>query len=746
MRQHKMTSRSIMQGHTDGTEPGLRALDGSMLPLERVNATGSLSNSLFEMSVEQHYRNSASRNIETVYTFPLMPDAVLLSLELQIGERRLSGTAVPVAKARQDYEEALEGGNTAALLEKSSDGLYTVSLGNLLAGETAVIRYRYAQPIATRKGSLRITIPAAVAPRYGNANSQLQPHQVPESDILAEYLLNLSVQVDGDLNGDVFECPTHKTKLSSDGEKTRIALQGAYLDRDIVLILKVPQRSAVYVAETEHGWIAYAPVAATANATDKVSSKLSLKMVIDCSGSMDGDSIKSARRGAMRAIEALSDADEFSITRFGNSYEHFSKQLKPAVNHVRAQALHYLQSTDATMGGTEMEAALNAAAKLPGASDRSDVLLVTDGQIWGVDKLVASAQKSEMRYFIVGVGSSPSHENLTRLAEATGGSYIAVTPGEDIEQAMMEQLARMRQPSAQSARLLWPAAPEWQTRLPRSLFNQEAIAVFAGLKNKPEGALNLQYTSGDGTQITETFSVSPWPGDPQFLLRVGTALRIQEFENGLHTHLTVDEVTQLAVTNNLVSQYTNYMVMMERAESEKSVDLPRIVNVKQMMTPMVMSITLNSHRITESSPRFSRTQRAYAESGSVLMDRISPYADTSLEKFATALNKRMATRNSGVVPSRIDVLKMLGIPEMLVDELMHLARDGKDERELVIALLLLLVDAGQLAPLSNDNLQTVKDLTHKISHERLSYLQSRLRDVVRQLVEADQYSTRGYIT
>jgi hypothetical protein len=310
---------------------------------------------------------------------------------------------------------------------------------------------------------------------------------------------------------------------------------------------------------------------------------------------------------------------------------------------------------------------------------------------------------------------------------------------------MMEHLTRMRQPGAQAARLVWPAAPEWQTRLPRSLFNQEAIAVFAGLKNKPEGALNLKYTSGDGTQITETFSISPWPGDPQFLLRVGTALRIQEFENGLHTHLTVDEATQLAVTNNLVSQYTNYMVMMERAESEKSVDLPRIVNVKQMKAPMVMSFSLSSHCITETSPRFSRRQSNNSGSSSNLMDRITHYADTSLEKFATALNDRMTERSAGVVPSRIEVLRRLGIPELLVREFTDRARDGEDEFELVIALLLMLADAGQLAPLSNDNLQTVKDLTHRISQERLSYLQSRLRDVVRQLVETEEHRNGGWL-
>jgi hypothetical protein len=46
--------------------------------------------------------------------------------------------------------------------------------------------------------------------------------------------------------------------------------------------------------------------------------------------------------------------------------------------------------------------------------------------------------------------------------------------------------------------------------------------------------------------------------------------------------------------------------------------------------------------------------------------------------------------------------------------------------------LLLLADVGQLTDLSAANLDIVKKLTQRISAERLSDLQSQLRDVVAQ--------------
>jgi Ca-activated chloride channel homolog len=92
-----------------------------VLPLTNVVAEGRLRNGLFQMSVEQHYRNAGRTNLETVYTFPLMPDAVLLGLELQMGERRLwPAKRCRCPTARQHYEDALEDGNSAALLERGS--------------------------------------------------------------------------------------------------------------------------------------------------------------------------------------------------------------------------------------------------------------------------------------------------------------------------------------------------------------------------------------------------------------------------------------------------------------------------------------------------------------------------------------------------------------------------------------------------------------------------------------------------
>jgi hypothetical protein len=100
-----------------------------MAPLSAVSAHGRLTGLVFELTVEQHYRNSTNRNIETVFTFPVPLRAVLLDLELEIGERKLAAQAFARRSATERYERAIDAGDTAALLESTGEGLHTVTIG-----------------------------------------------------------------------------------------------------------------------------------------------------------------------------------------------------------------------------------------------------------------------------------------------------------------------------------------------------------------------------------------------------------------------------------------------------------------------------------------------------------------------------------------------------------------------------------------------------------------------------------------
>src|SRR5262249_4826692 len=135
--------------------------------LNKVSARGRLDGLLFVLDVEQEFVNSSGRNIEAVYTFPLPSDAAILSLDVLIGERILRGVVAPRAEAETRYEKAIESGDSAVMLERSAEGLYTLNVGNLLAGETMQVRLRYGQLLRLIDRAARLTVPTVIAPRYG---------------------------------------------------------------------------------------------------------------------------------------------------------------------------------------------------------------------------------------------------------------------------------------------------------------------------------------------------------------------------------------------------------------------------------------------------------------------------------------------------------------------------------------------------------------------------------------------------
>ncbi len=149
--------------------------------------------------------------------------------------------------------------------------------------------------------------------------------------------------------------------------------------------------------------------------------------------------------------------------------------------------LRYLKidvdAIDANLGGTEMAAALQAVfgLRLPKARDTADVLLLTDGEVWQADAMIAAAKASGHRIFAIGVGSSPAEGVLRSLAEATGGACEFATPGEALEAAAGRMLSRMRQPPWRHPRIDWGSEPVWQTLLPVNVFGGDTVIAFAGM-------------------------------------------------------------------------------------------------------------------------------------------------------------------------------------------------------------------------------------------------------------------------
>ncbi len=560
-----------------------------------VQLDGQLEGLMFQASLRQHFRNPHDRHIELTYTFPLPWGAELMGVEVQLGDKLLSGSVMAKRQAESQYESTLADGDAAVMLERNGDHSYTLSLGNLAPGEDGIITLRYAQILHFEQQGLRLLIPTVIAPRYGDAilSGGMQPHQVVTHSVTTQYPFEFKLRILGELAQARIASPSHPIAVApqhgSQGLAIDISLaRQAWLDRDFVLTLDQLPQKGLCVASPDMQ--RPQEVALLASFSPQIpadtAAQTMLKILVDCSGSMAGDSMHAAKSALHGMLAELQKGDQFSLSRFGDSVTHASRALRPLTSASLRGAADWVDALDANMGGTEMEAALSSTFAITPAQG-CDILLITDGEIWGIDSCISAAKNSSQRIFIVAIGSSPAIHHLQRLAEATGGACDFVAPGEDVAPAILRMFARLRTPRLRDIRLLWPTGcePLWVAPLVPSVFDGATFHVHAKLPSLPQGEIQLlgRKQAGGAEQLIATATLPEHLGGDPLLSRMQAAARIASCDVEHEGSQKADELLQLAVDYQLLSPYTNFLLTHVRDEDQKATDMPELRQVPHML-------------------------------------------------------------------------------------------------------------------------------------------------------------------
>ena len=273
----------------------LEPLGEARIALESVDVQATVQGLYTEVVVTQVYTNLENESIEAVYTFPLPLDAVLLDLSLELNGKVLRGVVQGKTEAEEQYEDALVDGNSAILLEQLEPGLFTLNVGNLLPEEKAVVQFRYGQLCRWQGDVLRFHLPTTIAPRYGDPSAaNFAPHQVPEYSLSSERGFTLAVRIEGALAQADSDCPSHPVVVSNGDGFRLITLAGgtALMDRDFVLVLKEPVDTILegHMAPDDGMTLVLASFHPVFSG-EAPNSPRCIQLVVDCSGSMNGDSI-----------------------------------------------------------------------------------------------------------------------------------------------------------------------------------------------------------------------------------------------------------------------------------------------------------------------------------------------------------------------------------------------------------------------------------------------------------------------
>lgn len=204
---------------------------------------------------------------------------------------------------------------------------------------------------------------------------------------------------------------------------------------------------------------------------------LALSLVLDRSGSMDGDRLEAAKAASVNAVERLHPDDVISVVAFD---EQVSVVAAPAPRVRQLQLVQKLQEIESggstnlsggwLRGRQHMERALGMLGSLEGSSRR--IVLLTDGHANTgiVDpstlvELARTARTMGITTTTIGVGDGYDDDLLRAMADAGGGNSWYVERPDQAQDVLAEELGNLLSVSAQG--------------LSVTLTLADAVAVFA---------------------------------------------------------------------------------------------------------------------------------------------------------------------------------------------------------------------------------------------------------------------------
>ncbi len=241
--------------------------------------------------------------------------------------------------------------------------------------------------------------------------------------------------------------------------------------------------------------VAYLMVEAQAQASSEAV-PLSLCLVLDRSGSMQGPKLAAMKDATRRVIDTLTPQDQIAIVIFDDTVD----VLVPLTDATDRAALLAQIDQIVESGGTAMSGGMRAGQQELAKAQLTDrvgaMLVLTDGQTWGDEDdcraIATQLGQSGVKITALGLGAEWNEKLLDDIAETTGGVSDYVKDPADITRFFQRAVRAAQGTVAREARLLLRLARDVT---PRAV--HRATPVIANLGYQPIGQNDVSVRLGD---------------------------------------------------------------------------------------------------------------------------------------------------------------------------------------------------------------------------------------------------------
>jgi Ca-activated chloride channel family protein len=510
-------------------------------------------------------RNEGGGMAETEFLHPLPPGAVVTGLTLWIDGEPVEGEVLEAGEAAEIYRRIVAEIRDPALLEFVDHGLVRASVFPIPAGGERRIELEYTQIVEADAGLIRYRHPLGTelggrtAPERMSARIEISS-PVP---ITAVYSPSHDVDVDRDGRRDV----TVTWELGGEIPDSPLSLYYAVGDGEIglqVLSFRDPS------AEDPGGFFVLLASPGVAGDPDQVIAK-DVVLVVDRSGSMEGEKFRQAQDAAVFVLEALNENDRFAVISFSTGADAFASRLRPADE--AGEAVEWVERLSPA-GATNIDLALGEAFAVAGVERPTYVLFLTDGlptegEIDTDDILsnAADAATGNIRLFAFGLGYDVDTFLLDGLASQHRGTSDYVTPEEAVDETVTGLYRKLSNPVLTDLEIDFGdiAVYDLQPATLPDLFSGEQLVLTGRYREGGTTDLTVRGTAGDELH-TFTYESRGFEtrGGTEAVPRLWATRKIgsllQEIRIEGPDEETIEQIVALSIRYGIVTPYTSYLV------------------------------------------------------------------------------------------------------------------------------------------------------------------------------------------
>ena len=480
------------------------------LAMQRLWLTGRLLPAGARLVVQHVFRSDEEQPLEVIYSFPLPRDAALRGFRITGDGFEAHSELRQTEEAVKAYEKGIADGSLSALARQYGDGVVNLTVGNIRPRETVKLYLDLLAGVELRDNGFRFRYPFTLAPAYhsrmraaataGEGEMELPADEFGDmilprfrKDATSLHEVGFDLEVLHQLPVDEVGSPSHSIRVKQNGAApvhVALSTEKDVPNRDLVLDVNFRENAAqVLAGPTAGGKRHFAAVVpstlfGTASATPRRT-----VILLDRSGSMQGDPIAQAKKAIEACLAALSAEDTFGLVAFDDHVETMDSSLQPGSREQRERARSFLNQVDAR-GGTELAAGVVAAAGI--LNGAGDVLILTDGQVSGTEAILQQARAANARLFSLGIGSASQDRFLSLLARETGGISRFVTPRERVDLAAVDLFASMGRPVASQLK----AGGNVQPEAPQQVFAGTPVLLFGEVEDSSDDGIEVTWDGG----------------------------------------------------------------------------------------------------------------------------------------------------------------------------------------------------------------------------------------------------------